>query len=93
MATTSPPRPARLNIRATQHQKEVVSRAARLTHTSISEFILRRACRDAEEVLTEQNEFRLPKQQWIALCRALDESPKASPALHELLTESGVFDG
>ena len=86
-------RPARLNIRATQQQKEVVARAARLTHTSISEFVLGRACRDAEALLAEQNDFSLSKPQWKALCRALDSPPRELPALRRLLAEKGVFDG
>jgi len=93
MATVADTRPARINIRATQHQKDVVARAARLTHTTISEFVLGRAYKDAREVLAEQNEFRLPTKQWRAFCRALDAPPKDITSLRTLLSERGVFDG
>ena len=92
MATATQNRPARLNIRATRHQKDIVTRAASLTHTTISEFVLGRACKEAREVLAEQSEFKLPAAQWRAFCRALDAPPRDIPALRDLLSERGVFD-
>ena len=92
MTTATLKRPARLNIRATENQKDAIARAARLTHASISDFVLTRAYRDAQEILAEQNDFRLSKRQWQAFNEALDAPPKAIPALRRLLAEPGVFD-
>ena len=92
MATTTDTKMTRLNIRATRHQKEVISRAARVAHTSVSEFVLHRAYEDAQEVLAEQSHFRLSAKQWRQFCEALDAPPKDLPTLRRPLKEPGVFD-
>ena len=92
MARTTDTKMTRLNIRATKHQKEVISRAARAAHTSVSEFVLHRAYEDAQEVLAEQSHFRLSAKQWRQFCEALDAPPKDLPTLRKLLKEPGVFD-
>jgi len=93
MGTATLKRQTRLNVRATQEQKDLITRAARMTNSTISEFVLGRAYRDAQEILAEQNDFRLPDRQWRAFNQALDAPPKRIEALRRLLIEDGVFDG
>jgi uncharacterized protein (DUF1778 family) len=92
MTTATLNRQTRLNIRATEDQKATIAHAARLKHSTISEFVLNRACRDAEEILADQNDFPLPARQWSEFNQALDAPPQPVQALRQLLAERGVFD-
>ena len=93
MSSTSDSKPERLNIRVSQHEKEVISRAAKILNTTVSSFVLQKAYAEAQTVIAEQNQFQLPEEQWQQFSEALDSPPKAIPELRRLLTEPGVFDG
>jgi uncharacterized protein (DUF1778 family) len=82
----------RLNIRVSPKQKEVISLAAQLTHTTVSAFVVNTAYLAAEEVLTNQSEFILSKSAWDQFCAALDAPPKELPKLKKLLTEPSIFE-
>lgn len=92
MPTPTKAKPTRLNIRATQHQKDVISRAARIKNTTVSDFVLKRAYQDAQDIVGEQTRFELPPSQWREFCKALDSPPRDIPELRKLLTEPSVFD-
>ena len=92
MPRTSASKPSRLNIRVSQQEKDVLTRAASVLNTSVSNFVVQRAYAEAQVVLAEQSQFRLPDKKWREFCRALDSPPKDIPALRELLTGPGVFD-
>ena len=92
MSRMSESKPTRLNIRVSEHEKEVITRAASALNTTVSSFVLQQAYAEAQAVLAEQSLFRLPDKQWRKFCRALDAPPKDLPALRELLAEPGVFD-
>ena len=83
---------SRLNIRASQYQKEIITEAARKQHTSISNFILGIAYREAQEILADETDFKLPAERWEAFCAALDKKPNNILALQKLLSNSSVFD-
>ncbi|MGK7872842.1 MAG: DUF1778 domain-containing protein [Xenococcaceae cyanobacterium] len=83
----------RLQLRLSTHQKDVLSRAAKLKQTTISNFILEASYEAAQKVLVEQSLFSLSDEEWEAFCDALDAPPKDIPALRKLLTEPSVFDG
>ncbi len=91
MYTTSG-KPTRLNIRVSEHEKDVIVRAAEALNTTVSNFVLQKAYAEAQAVLSDQNQFRLPDKQWRMFCKALDAPPRDIPALRKLLTEPGVFD-
>ena len=84
---------SRLDLRASAAQKRILEEAARLKHTSVTEFILQTACEAAKEVLAEEGQIRMPKDDWKAFLKALDAPPRSLPALRKLLTTPGVFDG
>jgi uncharacterized protein (DUF1778 family) len=86
-------KPARLNIRVSEHEKVVLARAARASGTTVSQFVLQKAYAEAQAVLAEQTRFGLPPRQWHKFCAALDAPPKDVSALRKLLTEPGRFDG
>ena len=92
MPRTSASKPSRLNIRVSEHEKDVLMRAASVLNTSVSSFVVQRAYAEAQVILAEQSQFRLPDKKWREFCKALDAPPKDVPALRKLLTERGVFD-
>jgi len=92
MPRTSASKPSRLNIRVSEHEKDVLMRAASALNTSVSSFVVQRAYAEAQVILAEQNQFRLPDKKWREFNRALDAPPKSIPALRKLLTQRGVFD-
>jgi uncharacterized protein (DUF1778 family) len=93
MSTAPDAKPARLNIRVSQHEKEVLTQAAKVANTTVGSFVLQKAYAEAQSVLAEQNRFSLPEKQWRKFVDALDAPPKDIPQLRKLLTEPGIFDG
>lgn len=93
MPTSSESKPTRLNIRVSEHEKDVLTRAAEALHTTVSSFVLQRAYAEAQTVLAEQNHFWLTEAQWRRFCKALDAPPKNVAGLRKVLTEPGIFDG
>jgi len=83
----------RLNIRVSEHEKDIITKAAVTLNTTVSEFVLQKAYVEAQAVLAEQSQFRLPDKQWREFCKALDSPPKDIATLRKLLAEPGVFDG
>lgn len=83
---------AKVQLRLSAEQKEMIARAARLRQTTLSNFLLENGCSAAQQVLAEQVHFVLPPDRWQAFCAALDAPPRDIPALRKLLTEASVFD-
>lgn len=81
----------RLNIRATQKEKELVEQAARLTHVSASQFVLRAALVSAEDVLVDHNRFILSPERMHAFTDMLDRPARAIPALTEAASKPSPF--
>jgi uncharacterized protein (DUF1778 family) len=92
MPRTSASKPSRLNIRVSEHEKDVLMRAASALNTSVSSFVVQRAYAEAQMILAEQSQFRLSDKKWREFSRALDAPPKDIPALRKLLIQRGVFD-
>ena len=85
-------RSGRLNIRATEAQKRLISRAAKMAHSSISDFVLRSACRASEQVLADQTTFFLNEEDYIAFQDALERPPQYNPILAKLLKEKSPWE-
>lgn len=81
----------RINFRVSAAQKALISRAAALKKTSVTNFIVDTACEAAQEMLAEQRHFELTEEQWNAFCAALDAPPKEIPQLRMLLEKPSVF--
>lgn len=82
----------RLQLRLTDRQKNLITRAAEVKQTTMTNFILEKSYEAALEVLTEQAMFSLEDQEWEAFCEALSAPPKSIPVLKKLLTEKSIFD-
>jgi uncharacterized protein (DUF1778 family) len=82
-----------VQLRLRPAEKAVIARAAELRQTTLSKFLLDNAYQAAQQVLADQAHFTLTSSQWKAFCQALDAPPRTIPALRQLLTEKGIFDG
>jgi uncharacterized protein (DUF1778 family) len=88
----SAPKASRFSIRASAVQKRVIAQAARIKEITMSEFVLEQSLAAAQQVISDQAQFTLPRKQWKKFCAALDAPPKSIPALRRLLTKPGLFD-
>ncbi|MFZ1536840.1 MAG: DUF1778 domain-containing protein [Chromatiaceae bacterium] len=73
------PRSARLGLRATAEQEQVLRRAAEVAHKSLTDFILESACQAVEETLLELRLFFVSGDQYQSPLDLLDTSPHYNP--------------
>ncbi len=88
----SPLRDTKVQLRMMPLQKEVISRAANLKQTTLTNFMVENSFIAAQQILADQVHFYLSSEKWEEFCAALDAPPKDIPALRKLLTEPSVFD-
>jgi uncharacterized protein (DUF1778 family) len=83
----------RISVRVKPSQKALICRAARLQHTTLTEFVLENALRAASQLVAEEKHFEMPPAQFKRFCRALDAPPaKNLKALQRLLNDPSVLD-
>jgi uncharacterized protein (DUF1778 family) len=80
-----------VQLRLRPAQKAVITRAAQLRQTSLSNFMLEHACEAAHKVLAEQVDIVMSPAEWEAFCKVLGAPPREIPALKKLLTQACVF--
>ena len=85
-------RTEKLDLRLTPAAKRKLRAAAEVAHRSVSEFVLATALTRAEEVLSEQRDLRLTREQWTRFLQALDAPPRSHARMKKLLGEPGVFE-
>jgi uncharacterized protein (DUF1778 family) len=73
-------------------QKAVLTRAAMLSRTTISDFIVQHAYEAAQQILAENVDLIMSAAGWKVFCQALDAPPRVIPPLKKLLNEASVFD-
>ncbi|HEY1946717.1 MAG TPA: DUF1778 domain-containing protein [Bryobacteraceae bacterium] len=73
-------------------QKDVISRAAELKQTTLTNFMVEHAFEAAQHILADQVHFYLSPEKWDKFVAAIDAPPKDLPQLRKLLTEPSVFD-
>ena len=84
-------RSARLGLRATPEQEQVLRRAAAVTHRSLTDFILESACQAAEQTLLDQRLFMVSGSQYQALLEMLDRPESDNSGLADLFTRRPVW--
>ena len=89
---SKPNKESTLQIRLYPKQKEIITRAAELEQTSISNFILEHAYKKAEEIVSAQTNFLLPQDKWDKFLIALDNDASSNSKLRKLLKTKGAFD-
>jgi uncharacterized protein (DUF1778 family) len=86
------PRTRRLNLRMSEQHEELMRLGAQQRGESLTDFIIRSACSEAEQTLADQRRFSLSAEQWDAFVAALDRPAKSKPRLRRLFAEPSVIE-
>lgn len=90
-AETRSTREARINVRASARQEQIIKAAAAATDKTVTEFVLGTAVTQAEKVLADRRYFLADDEQWAALDELLSRPLPATPKLAALLAAPDVF--
>lgn len=85
-------RSEKLDLRLSQADKHMLTRAAAAQRRSVSDFVLDSALRRAQECLPDRSVFRLNAEQWTAFMAALEAPPRPLPRLERAMREKSVFE-
>lgn len=85
-------RSKRLNLRASERQVRLIQTVAHHQNVNVTEFILESACRQAEQVLTDERQFFLSPSQWKVFIEALERPARVIPRLKRLLSERSILE-
>lgn len=81
-------RARRINLRATHGQERLIRTGADFTGVTMTEFILKSACLQAEHVLADRRDFAVSPKQWQAFLELLDRPERVKPELARLFSHS-----
>lgn len=76
---------ARINLRASPEAKALIERAAALTGTSVSAFMLQHAYEAARRVVADNDTLRLSQKAFAAFAETLDNPPEPTDELRRLM--------
>lgn len=83
----------RLSIRINPQQKAVISRAAYLKHRSISDFVLENAYEAASQIVADDVDIRMSKEQYEEFCKILDNPPQKNvEAFMRMMSKPSVLN-
>lgn len=75
-----------LSVRVSDKERNLLESAARHAHTTLSDFIRKKALESAEMEILERAAVEIPVEQWEEFEAWMDEPPRAVPALKELMS-------
>lgn len=81
-----------ITLRISKRQKRVLTQAAKIKHTTLSNFVLERAFQAAQDTIADQVHFLLDEGQWEGFCDALDKPAQTIDSLKSLLKEPSILD-
>lgn len=81
-----------INIRAKQHQRDLIDRAVEVQGKSRSEFMLESAYQKAQDVLLDRSFFGLDERKFKQFIDLLDTPPARNEQLHKLLKTESPWD-
>lgn len=81
-----------LSVRVNDDERSLLEIAAKHAHTTLSEFIRRKALEAAELELMEQRIVEIPHGRWEQFEAWLDAPAKTNPALKRLATMNPVWE-
>ena len=84
--------PVRISVRATAGKRARIQRAAKISHKSVSEFLLEAGVNAADETLADRRLFKLDNEQWHAFQEVLSRPVARKPRLARLLAEKSVLE-
>jgi len=90
-AETRSSREARINVRASARQEQIIKTAAAATDKTVTEFVLGTAVTQAEKVLADRRYFLADDEQWAALDELLSRPVPTMPKLAALLAAPDFF--
>jgi uncharacterized protein (DUF1778 family) len=93
MATTTDPKPARLNLRLSSSSDELIREAAAVLGKSVTDYVTESAIDRAREVLADQRHFALDETTWNAFTAALDSPPRFNQRLAALFNLPPLIEG
>lgn len=82
----------KFDIRLSASEQQLINSAARLKHTTPTNFIRAQALAAAEQLVQEQMRFVLSSEQWEELDRVFAEPPKVLPNLLSAMKETDEWD-
>ena len=82
----------RIDVRASTEVKHLLQKAARVSHKSVSEFLLDAGISAASQTLADRRNFALTDTQWAEFEEALERPVQNKPRLKKLLTEPGLLE-
>jgi uncharacterized protein (DUF1778 family) len=85
-------RDARLNIRTSSQQQQLIRSAAAALDKSVTDFVLDSATANAERVLANRRWFVVSEDAWVEFEALLDAPVSRTPKLAALLSEPTLFD-
>ncbi len=83
---------ARLNLRTSARQDELIRHAAQAVDKSVTEFVLDSATIAAEQVLADRRWFLLDERAWSEFQALLERPAVDKPRLREFMAQPDVFD-
>lgn len=89
--STRDPKAQQINFRATDRQADVLRRAAAVTDTTMTDFVLGSAVDRAEKILADRRWFSVTQDQWDAFAEALDAPLPSTEKFRALRERSSIF--
>ncbi|WP_243064973.1 DUF1778 domain-containing protein [Humibacter sp. RRB41] len=89
--SATPLKSARIEVRVTSDQKQVIERAAALQGRSVTDFISALVTEEAEEVVQSTRVKTLSAEAFDDFLRALDEPPRVIPELKRLFQKHPIW--
>lgn len=84
-------RQARINLRASARQGQLLRQAAAATDRTLTDFVLDSAVIEAERVLADRRWFLISDEHWDEFQRLLERPARDLPKLHALLANPSPF--
>lgn len=81
-----------INMKAEPQVRSLIDRAAKLRHCNRTEFILKAAVQQAEEVILDQQLIRVDEERFKRFLSALDSPPASNPRLQRVLERKAPWE-
>jgi uncharacterized protein (DUF1778 family) len=80
-----PPKQDRIGARVPHEVYETLCRAAELTGSTVNQFLVQAALKEAQAVIERENQLRLTTRDWACLLDLMDNPPEPNAALRSAL--------
>ena len=81
-----------LSVRVSENERDLLEMAAKYAHTSLSDFVRRKALESAEMDIMNHTIMEIPNQHWQQFEAWLNTPPQAIPALQRIATMKPVWE-